>query len=100
MFNSLSDKLDSAFKKIRGRGTLSPKDIEATLKEVRLALLEADVNYKVAKEFCKNIAEKAQGEDVLKSLKPDQQVIKIVHDELVNTLGGAAATLNLSLIHI
>ena len=95
MFNSLSDKLDSAFKKIRGRGTLSPKDIEATLKDVRLALLEADVNYKVAKEFCKNIAEKAQGEDILKSLKPDQQVVKLVHDELVNVLGGNAASLNL-----
>ncbi len=88
MFANLQSKLDNAFKKIRGRGVLSPKDIEDTLKEVRVALLEADVNFKVAKEFCAKIADKAQGEDVLKSLTPDQTIIKLVHDELVTMMKG------------
>jgi signal recognition particle subunit SRP54 len=95
MFDSLHGKLESALKKIRGRGSLTAKDIEATMKDVRMALLEADVNFKVAKEFCDRVAVKAVGEDVLKSLSPDQQVIKIVHDELVTTMGEAAAELNL-----
>ncbi len=96
MFDSLSSKLESAFKKIRGRGVLQPKDIEAALKEVRMALLEADVNFKVAKDFCDQISEKAVGEAVLKSLTPDQQVIKIVHEKLVDLLGSQAAELSLN----
>jgi len=96
MFDTLHSKLDSALRKIRGRGSLSPADVEATLKEVRLALLEADVNFKVARDFCDNVAKQAVGEDVLKSLTPDQQVIKLVHAELVHTMGDGAAPLNLA----
>lgn len=96
MFDSLHQKLEAAFNKIRGRGVINEKDIEATLKEVRVALLEADVNFKVAKEFCARVAEKAVGEAVLKSLSPAQQIIKIVHDELVVTMGEAAAPLTLN----
>lgn len=95
MFDFLHDKIDSALKKIRGRGALSASDVEATMKEVRTALLEGDVNFKVAKDFCARVTEKAIGESVLKSLSPDQQIIKIVHDELTATMGGEAAELNL-----
>lgn len=95
MFSSLQDKLGSAFKKITGRGSLTPKDIEATMKEVRMALLEADVNFKVAKNFCNAVAEKAVGEEVLKSLSPGQQVIKVVHEELINMMGAGAEPLDL-----
>ncbi len=96
MFDSLHSKLEGAFKKILGRGVLTEKDIELTMKEVRMALLEADVNFKVAKEFCDKAAQKALGENVLKSLTPDQQIIKIVHEELVEMMGVEAAPLNLS----
>ncbi len=96
MFDALHTKLESAFKKITGRGVVNQKDIEATMKEVRMALLEADVNFKVAKEFCDRVAGKALGEDVLKSLSPGQQIIKIVNEELCATMGGEAATLNTS----
>lgn len=95
MFDFLHDKLEGALKKIRGRGMLTAADVEATLKEVRTALLEADVNFKVAKEFCARVTEKAIGESVLKSLSPDQQIIKLVHEELTATMGGEAAELNL-----
>ena len=95
MFDSLHSKLESAFKKIRGRSVLSATDIDSAMKEVRMALLEADVNFKVAREFCMHVAEKAQGSEVQKSLSPDQQVIKLVHEELVATMGGEAAELNL-----
>ncbi len=96
MFDSLQSKLESAFNKIRGRGVLNDKDVEATMKEVRVALLEADVNFKVAKDFCAQVAQKAVGEDVLKSLSPGQQVIKIVHEELVTMMGADAAPLNVA----
>jgi signal recognition particle subunit SRP54 len=96
MFNSLQDKLATAFKKITGRGSLSKADVEMAMKEVRMALLEADVNYKVAKDFCERVAQKAIGEDVLKSLTPGQQVVKIVNDELTEMMGTSAAPLNLS----
>lgn len=95
MFDSLSTKLENAFKKIRGKGVLSEKDITATMKEVRMALLEADVNFKVAKEFCDRLGEKAVGEEVLKSLTPDQQIIKLVHEELIHTMGSESTELNL-----
>ncbi len=90
MFDSLSDKLDSAFKKLRGKGILSEKNIKDAMREVRQALLEADVNYKVAKNFIKAVEKKAVGTEVLKALDPSQQVIKVVHDELVALLGTKA----------
>lgn len=96
MFDSLSSKLDAAFKKIRGKSKISESDIQETMKAVRMALLEADVNFKVAKEFCAQVAQKAIGEDVLRSLSPDQMIIKIVQEELANTMGGGASELNLS----
>ncbi len=90
MFGSLTDKLDSAFKHLRGKGILSEKNISDAMREVRQALLEADVNYKVAKNFVKAVTEKAVGIEVLKALDPSQQVIKVVHDELVTLLGTTA----------
>lgn len=94
MFTSLQEKLDSAFKRIRGRGVLTEKDIDETMKSVRMALLEADVNFKVAKDFCATVAEKSKGEAILKSLTPDQQIIKLVHQELISMMGGEAGELH------
>jgi signal recognition particle subunit SRP54 len=93
MFGNLTDKLESVFKKLRGYGKLSEKNIEESMREVRQALLEADVNYKVAKEFVANVQAKAVGQEVLESIDPGQQVVKIVHDELVTLLGGKAEPL-------
>lgn len=95
MFESLGDKLQSAFKRIRGKASLSEKEISAAMREVRMALLEADVNFKVAKAFCDRVAQKAVGEEVLKSLTPDQQVIKIVNQELTEMMGSEASELDL-----
>ena len=78
MFDFLSEKLDSALKKIRGKAVLNPADVDLAMKDVRMALLEADVHFKVAKDFCARVAEKAIGESVLKSLSPGQQVVKIM----------------------
>ena len=86
-FESLSDKLSGIFKKIRGQARLTEKNMDDMLKEIRVALLEADVNYKVVKEFTNNIKEKAIGQDVLAKLNPSQMLVKIVHDELVELLG-------------
>ncbi len=86
-FESLSDKLSSIFKKLRGQSRLTEKNMEDMLKEIRVALLEADVNYKVVKEFTNNVKEKAIGQDVLGKLNPSQMLVKIVHDELVELLG-------------
>jgi len=88
MFDSLSDKLESVFKKLRGQGVMSEENIKGALREVRLALLEADVNFKVVKDFVENVRIKAVGTEVLDSLSPGQQVIRIVHDELVAVMGG------------
>lgn len=96
MFDSLTEKLESIFKKLRGRGLLKEEDVEAALKEVRLALLEADVNFKVVKDFIQKVKEKAVGKEVLESLTPGQQVIKIVNDELCALLGGASSRIQLS----
>ncbi len=93
MFQNLTDKLDAVFKKLKGRGKLSEADIDATLREVKLALLEADVNFKVVKDFTAQIRERAVGKEVLESLTPAQQVIRIVHGELAAILGGSRATL-------
>ncbi|GIV97240.1 MAG: signal recognition particle protein [Herpetosiphonaceae bacterium] len=89
MFESLSDRLQGVFAKLGGKGRLTEADVEAGLREVRLALLEADVNFKVVKEFIARVREKAVGEEVLRSLTPAQQVVKIVYDELVHLLGDA-----------
>jgi len=96
MFDRLSDKLNQVFKKLKGRGTLTEAQVTEALREVRLALLEADVNYKVTKQFIEQIRERAVGEEVLKSLTPAQQVIKIVHEELTMLLGGESPKLDLS----
>lgn len=95
-FESLGDKLQSAFKDLRGKGKLSESDIDGALREVRRALLEADVNFKVAKDFIGDVREKAIGEEVFGSLKPDQTVIKIVRDELTTLLGGTQSKITIS----
>ncbi len=95
-FENLGDKLQSAFKDLRGKGKLSESDIDGALREVRRALLEADVNFKVAKDFIAHVREKAMGEEVFGSLKPDQTVIKIVKDELTELLGGIQSKISLS----
>ena len=96
MFDALTGKLESVFKKLRGRGVLKEEDVKEALREVRLALLEADVNFKVVKEFIGKVQERAVGQDILTSLTPGQQVIKVVHDELVKLLGGTQSKLYLS----
>ncbi len=95
MFDNLSDRLNKVFKDLRGYGKLSEKNIQDALREVRMALLEADVNFKVVKEFVATIAEKAEGKEVLSSLSPGQQVIKIVHEELIVLLGETTKHLDL-----
>ncbi|MBC8447273.1 MAG: signal recognition particle protein [Chloroflexi bacterium] len=87
MFESLTDKLQAVFDRLASRGKLTEQDVETALREVRLALLEADVNYKVAKEFIARVKERAVGAEVMRSLTPAQQVVKIVHEELIRTLG-------------
>ena len=93
-FEGLSDKLQEAFKKLRGKGKLTEKDIKEAMREVKLALLEADVNFKVVKQFISKVSEKCVGNDVLESLTPAQQVIKIVNDELTELMGGSESKLN------
>ncbi|MBQ5514446.1 MAG: signal recognition particle protein [Oscillospiraceae bacterium] len=95
-FESLSDRLGEAFKKLRGKGRLSESDIKEAMREVRLALLEADVSYKVVKDFVKTVSDRAVGQDVLESLTPAQMVIKIVNEELIKLMGGQTAKLNMS----
>ena len=87
-FESLSERLSGVFKKLRGKGKLSEADIKAAMREVRMALLEADVNYKVAKDFCAQVSERAMGQEVMESLTPAQQVVKIVNEELTRLMGG------------
>ena len=95
-FEGLSSRLQEITKKLRGKARITDSDLKEMLREVKLALLEADVNYKIVKEFISNIQEKALGQDVLKSLTPGQQVIKIVKDELVELLGGTESKVNFS----
>ncbi|MFR9190025.1 MAG: signal recognition particle protein [Anaerotruncus massiliensis (ex Togo et al. 2019)] len=95
-FEGLSDKLSAVFKKMRNKGRLKESDIKEAMREVRLALLEADVNYKVAKEFVANVTAKAVGDEVLESLTPAQMVVKIVNDELTALMGAENARLNFS----
>ena len=86
-FESLSDKLQNVFKKLRGKGRLTEADVKEAMKEVKMALLEADVNFKVVKQFVKSVEEKAVGEDVMTGLNPGQMVIKIVNEELTALMG-------------
>src|SRR5213075_2071473 len=96
MFSQLSDNLQEIFKELRGHGTISESNIDAALRHVRLALLEADVDFQVAKTFIGRVKEKAIGEEVLRSITPGQQIVKIFHDELTALLGGDAAPLDLT----
>ena len=95
-FESLSDKLQDTFKKLKGKGVLTEEDIDKAMREVKLALLEADVNFKVVKEFVAEVKAKALGSDVLNSLTPGQQVVKIVNDELISLMGGTNSKLTYS----
>ena len=95
-FEGLGEKLQETFKKLRGKGKLGEKDIKEAMREVKLALLEADVNFKVVKKFVKNVSEKCVGSEVLESLTPAQQVIKIVNDELTTLMGGSKSEIDFS----
>src|SRR5947207_9823261 len=95
MFSQLSDKLQDVFKELRGHGTISESNIDAALRHVRLALLEADVDFQVAKRFIGRVKEKSLGETVLRSITPGQQIVKIFHEELTALLGGDSAPLRL-----
>ena len=96
MFDSLAEKLQATLADVRGRGTLTEADINAAMREIRLALLEADVNFKVVKSFTNAVKERALGADVIGKLNPGQQVVKIVSDELTELMGGAARELSFS----
>src|SRR2546430_17075181 len=93
MFPQLSDKLQEIFKELRGHGVISEANVDAALRHVRLALLEADVDFQVARRFIARVKEKALGETVLRSITPGQQIVKIFHEELTALLGGASAPL-------
>jgi len=96
VLDGLSEKLEGIFKKLKGKGLLKEEDIDLAMKEVRVALLEADVNFRVVKDFIAGVKEKAVGKDVLESLTPGQQVVKVVHDELCNLLGGGESRIKLA----
>src|SRR2546421_12883075 len=95
MFSQLGDKLQDIFKDLRGHGTISEANIDDALRQVRLALLEADVDFQVAKKFIARVKEQALGESVLRSVTPGQQIVKIFHDELTGLLGGDTEPLRL-----
>src|SRR6185295_4793789 len=95
MFESLSEKLESAFKQIKGEGRNTELNVAATVKEIRRALVDADVNYKIAKEFTDRIKEKAMGEKVLTAVSPGQLMVKIVQDELTLLMGGGKSAIHL-----
>src|SRR3954451_23892064 len=96
MFDALSDKLQATLGDVRQRGSMTEDDVKAAMREIRLALLEADVNFNVVKAFTSGVREKALGEDVLRRVAPGQQVVKIVNDELTELMGGSARDLALS----
>ncbi|MCL2336287.1 MAG: signal recognition particle receptor subunit alpha, partial [Firmicutes bacterium] len=96
VFSGLAEKLQETFKKLRSKGRLTEEDIDVALKEVRRALIGADVNFMVVKDFIGRVKERALGADVLQSLTPGQQVIKIVRDELAELMGGAQSKINLA----
>ena len=95
-FEGLSEKLSNAFKKLRGKGRLSEADVKQAMREIRLALLEADVSYKVVKQFIAQVTERAVGTDVLEALSPAQMIIKIVNEELTSLMGGESAKLTIA----
>ena len=95
-FEGLGEKLQETFRKLKGKGKLTEKDIKEAMREVKLALLEADVNYKVVKQFISSVSSKCVGAEVLESLTPGQHVIKIVNEELTNLMGGSESKLNYS----
>lgn len=95
-FEGLSDRLQGVFKKLRGKGKIGEEDVKVAMREIRLALLEADVNFKVVKDFVGRVKERAVGQEVLQSLTPGQQIVKIVHDEMTALMGGSESKLNLS----
>lgn len=95
MFENLTEKLERSFKIIKGQGRITEINIAETLKEVRRALLDADVSYRVAKDFCNDVKAKALGQNVLTAVRPDQMMIKIVHDELVTLMGSTASDINI-----
>ena len=94
MFNSLQDKLESAFKNLKGQGSITELNVAATVKEIRRALVDADVNYKIAKEFTDKIKDKAVGEKVINAISPGQLMTKIVKDELTELMGGQESVFN------
>ena len=94
-FEGLAEKLSNSFKKLRSKGKLTEADVKEAMREVRLALLEADVNYKVAKEFTKKVTDRAVGSEVMESLTPAQMVIKIVNEELTSLMGGGEERLKM-----
>nr|MCR5531756.1 signal recognition particle receptor subunit alpha [Lachnospiraceae bacterium] len=94
-FESLSDKLQNVFKRLRGKGRLTEADVKEALREVKLALLEADVNFKVVKQFIASVQERAVGQDVLTSLTPGQMVIKIVNEEMISLMGSETTEITL-----
>jgi Signal recognition particle GTPase len=96
MFENLSDRLERSFKILKGEGRITEINVAETLKDVRRALLDADVNYKVAKSFTDTVKQKAMGMNVLTAVKPGQLMVKIVHDELAKLMGGEAAELHLN----
>ena len=93
-FEGLTEKLSNAFKKLRGKGRLSEADVKEAMREIRLALLEADVSFKVVKDFIARVTERAVGADVLESLTPAQMIVKIVNEELTALMGGDSVKLN------
>jgi len=96
MFENLTEKLDTVFKKLKGRGVLDEESVGTALKDIRMALLEADVNFRVVKEFVEDVRERAVGQEVLESITPGQQIVKIVHDRLIHLMGQEKSHLNLS----
>src|ERR1700751_5352708 len=96
MFDTLSSKLQNAFRNLRGLGKISEANVSDALRDVRMALLEADVNFKVARDFIERVKTKALGAEVVQSVQPGQQIVKIIHDELVKLLGSANAGLALA----
>src|SRR6185369_4481499 len=96
MFDSLSGKLQNVFRNLRGLGKISDSNVAESLREVRMALLDADVNFKVARDFIERVKEKTIGQKVIQSIQPGQQVIKVIHDELVELLGSSNAGLTLA----
>src|SRR5512141_3464279 len=96
MFETRSNKLQNAFKNLRGLGKISESNVADSLREVRMALLDADVNFKVARDFIERVKTKSLGQEVIQSIQPGQQIIKIIHDELVELLGSENAGMQLS----